>query len=390
MSLTTASHLLAGTRRLRLGMVGGGLVSHWHHAGIRLSNRWDLIAGAFSSDPTRAVELGRQWLLDESRIYTDYEEMARQEGRREDGIEAVAICTPNHTHCAIAEVFLRAGIDVICDKPLANSRVDGEALQRLQQETGLILALTHPYIYHPMVRQAQTMIAEGAIGVLRQFVVEYAQEWAGIAAQTDSDQSEWRKDPAKAGRTSTTGDIGTHAFQLLEYVTGQTVEKLRADFHVCGPARDLEDTAFFNLTLEQGAPGTMWLSQVAAGQYCGLRFRLFGDGGSLSWDQEFPEQLIYARFNEPQQILLRGQGAGMLPAAEHMTRLPRGHGESLSDAWSNLYSDIAACIGHRRTGSGDVPPCAQHLPDVQVGVRGIRFIDAAADSHEAGGVWVSV
>lgn len=390
MSLNTASHLLSGKPRLRLGMVGGGLVSHWHHAGIRLSNRWDLVAGAFSSNPDRAIELGRQWLVDETRVYTQFEVMAQAEANREDGIEAVVVCTPNHTHYPIAKAFLQAGIDVICDKPLTNSADEGERLVELQKQTGLVLALTHPYIYHPMVRQAQAMIAEGAIGPLSQFTMEYAQEWAGVVSETEADKTAWRKDPAKAGRTSTTGDIGTHAFQMLEYITGQTVNKLRADFHVCGPARDLEDTAFLNLSMSNGAPGTLWLSQVAAGQHCGLRFRLFGDKGSLSWDQELPEQLRFARFNEPEQLLLRGQGAGMLPVAERMTRLPRGHGESLSDAWSNLYSDIATCIEHRRDGVSTAPECAEHVPDVHVGMRGIRFIDAAADSHEAGGSWVSM
>ena len=390
MSLVTADHLQTGQRRLRLGMVGGGLVSHWHNAGIRLSNRWDLIAAAFSSNPQKAMQLGQAWLLDDSRIYTSYEDMARQEAAREDGIEAVAICTPNHTHRAIAEVFMRHGIDVICDKPVANTAEDGEALVQLQKETGLVFAVTHPYAYHPMVRQAREMIKTGAIGATRQFMLEYAQEWAGVEAADSTDGAEpWRKDPAKAGRTSTTGDIGTHAFQLLEYITADSVVRLRADFHVCGPARTLEDTSFINLRLSQGAPGVMWLTQVAAGEHCGLRLRVYGDKGSLSWDQEFPEQLRFALFDQPEQILLRGQGAGMSSAAQRMTRLPRGHGEALPDAWSNLYTEIAIAVAARRAGQAS-PVTDEHLPDVHDGLRGIRFVDAAADSHEAGGHWVDL
>lgn len=373
------------SRRLRLGLIGGGLVSHWHNSGIRLSNRWQLVAAALSSRPAVAAQRAAEWMIDPARSYADYRDMARRESERDDGIEAVAICTPNHTHRDIATTFMQHGIDIICDKPIANEIADGEALRQLQRDSGVVFAVTHPYIYHPMVRQAREMIADGAIGRPRQVMIEYAQEWAGGNSSIDSDQ--WRQDPQKAGRTSTTGDIGTHAFQLLEYVCDDTVQRLRADFHVCGPARDLEDTAFISLQMRNGAPGTIWLSQVAAGEYCGLRFRIYGDAGSLSWDQEHPEQLRYAKFDCAEQIIQRGQGSGMLAAAQTMTTLPRGHGESLSDAWANLYRDIADTVSARRTRQ---PAAATHLPDVDTGLRGIRFIHAAADSNDAGGQWVSL
>ncbi len=373
-------------RRLRLGIVGGGLVSHWHNSGIRLSNRWDVVAAALSSRPAVAKQRAREWMIDPARSYADYNVMAEQESAREDGIEAIAICTPNHTHRDIAIAFMQHGIDIICDKPIANTLADGEAMQRMHSDTGLVFAVTHPYIYHPMVRQAKEMIAAGDIGNCRQFTIEYAQEWAGGNSSIDTDQ--WRQDPAKAGRTSTTGDIGTHAFQLLEYVCSDTVKRLRADFHVCGPARQLEDTAFMNLQMSNGAPGSMWLTQVAAGEHCGLRFRIYGDKGSLAWDQEHPEQLRFAKFDHPEQVIHRGQGSGMRPGAQAMTTLPRGHGESLSDAWANMYTEIAKAVGTRRR--GQTTNGIEHMPDINDGLRGIRFIHAAADSNDAGGQWVSM
>ena len=390
MALTGTEFYPNATRRLRLGIVGGGrgaLVGQWHWTGARLSNRWDLVAGALSSDPETARISGREWMLPEDRIYTDYHAMARAEAARADGIEAVAICTPNWTHRPIAEAFMDAGIDIICDKPMTLSREDCDALEKRQRETGLVFAITHPYPYHPMARQAHEMVKAGAIGEVRQALVEYAQDWATEPDDPDSKSLAWRRDPAKIGRASATGDIGTHALQMLEYVSGQPVTRLRADFHVCGAPKAMEDTAFINMALENGAPAAMWITQAAPGNYCALRFRIYGNKGGLEWDQEFPETLRYTPLNQPEQTIVRGHGAGVVPAAERMTLLPRGHGESLSDAWGNLYREIAIAVEARRTGE-PVPDGLLNLPDIHTGSRGVRFINAAADSHEAGGVWV--
>lgn len=388
---------LAGTefyppaeRRLRLGIVGGGrgaLVGQWHWSGARLSNRWDLVAGALSSDPETARSSGRDWMLAEDRIYDDWREMARAEAARPDGIEAVAICTPNWSHRMIAEAFMDVGIDIICDKPMTLSREDCLALEQRQRETGVVFAVTHPYPYHPMARQAQEMIRAGAIGTVRQAQVEYAQDWATGPDDPNSKSLAWRRDPARIGRASATGDIGSHAFQILEFVTGQTVTHLRADFHVCGAPKAMEDTAFLNLRLANGAPAAMWITQAAPGNYCALRFRIYGDKGGLQWDQEFPETLRYTPLNAPEQIIVRGHGAGVVPAAERMVLLPRGHGESLSDAWGSLYREIAIAVAARRKGEA-VPEGLLNLPDIHTGSRGVRFINSAADSHEAGGSWV--
>ena len=380
--------------RLKLGIIGGGLVSHWHARGIRLSNRWEIVAGALSSDPDKARRLGAEWRLHDSRVYTDYRVMAESEAARDDGIDAVAICTPNDTHCAIAETFMAAGIHVVCDKPLVNTRDEAHYLLQRYQECNVVFAVTYPYVYYPMVRQAREMIQNGSIGNVRQFMIEYVQEWAGyesgvIHADADVDQQPWRQDPERAGPTSTTGDIGTHAFHMLEYVTGDSVESLSADFHVCGPPRELEDTAFIRMRMAGGAPGVLWLSQVAAGEHCGLRFRIYGDRASLRWDQEHPEQLRYAVFNEPERVLLRGQGGGMHPSAEQLTQLPRGHGEALSDAWAGMYAEIADAV-YAKQSPGTHPLTPTHYATIYDGARGVSFNQASADSHASQARWTAL
>ena len=377
-------------RRLRLGIVGGGgygLVGPWHWNGIRLSNRWDLVAGVLSSDAQRARQYGAEWLLPADRVYGDYREMAQRESERADGIEAVALCTPNWLHRPMAEAFLDAGIDILCETPLALSREDCEALLRRQRETGLVFAVAHPYPYHPMVRQAREMIRDGAIGALRQALVEYAQEDSTAPDDPQSKTVAWRRDPAKVGRASATGDIGTHALQMIEFVCGQRVTRLRADFHVCGAPKPMEDTAFLGLRFANGAPGMMWISQAAPGNYCGLRFRAYGDRGGLQWDQEDPERLKYTPLQQPEQVFVRGQGAGVVPASARMTLLPRGHGEALPDAWGHLYAELALAVAARRNRES-LPDGGLQLPDIHTGVRGVAFVHAAADSHAAGGVWV--
>lgn len=387
----TATPYPPATRKLRLGFVGGGrgaLVSSWHRTGARLSGRWEIVAGALSSDPEVAKASGADWGLAPDRSYTDFKEMAEKEAARTDGIDAVCIVTPNNMHAAPAMAFMDAGIDIICDKPLCNLQSEAEALIARHQKTDLVFAVTHPYIYHPMVVQMREMIKDGAIGELRQLHVEYVQDGA-TEAGNDSKGAVWRRDPAVVGRTSTVGDIGTHAHHLAEFVTGLDITALRAEFHVCGAEKTMEDTAMMNLKFENGAPGTLWATQAAPGNYCGLRLRLYGQKAGLHWDQEYPEHLRYTPLNAPEQILVRGHGAGMHPAAERMITLPRGHGESLSDAWGNLYTEIAVAVDARRSGQ-TLAKDALNLPGIEDGARGVRFVDAAADSHEAGGTWQDI
>ena len=379
------------TRRLRLGFVGGGRggqVGAWHAAGARLSNRWDIVAGSLSSDPANAQASGADWFLDPNRTYTDYADMARREAARADGIDAVAICTPNHTHYDIASAFLKAGIDVICDKPLTTTIEDAQALLALQGKTGLVVGVTYAFAFHAMVRQARHMVLSGQIGTVRQVHVEYMQEWSCLELPAPSKSAAWRQDTRKVGRASAVSDIGTHAFHLATYVTGQPITELKASLHVCGPQRALEDTAFMNIRLANGAPGTILVTQVAPGNYCALRIRVFGDKGGIEWDQERPEHLRVSFLNEPDQMIVRGKRGAMLPSVERMSHLPSGHGEALSNAWANLYTEFAVAIAARR-GGDTLPDGLVEFPTALDGARGVKFIHAVVDSHDSGGAWTS-
>ncbi|ASY73961.1 Oxidoreductase (plasmid) [Sinorhizobium fredii CCBAU 83666] len=379
-------------RRLRLGFVGGGrggLVGQWHFAGARLSNHWEVVAGALSSEPDKAHASAAEWMIAPDRSYGDWKEMAEAEAERDDGIEAVSIVTPNWTHHRIAAAFLKAGIDVILDKPMTTTVSDARKLVEIQRATGRVLVMTYPYAHHAMVRQAKHMIRNGAVGTVRQAHVEYAQEWATGPVPDRGKGAIWRRDPEKVGRTSTTGDIGTHAYHLLHTIAGQDITSLRAEFHNCGAPNPMEDTAYVNFRLENGAPGILWVTQAAPGQYCGLRIRVWGDKGGLDWDQENPEVLRYVPLGEQEQIFLRGHGNGILPEAERLIHLPRGHGEAVVDAWANLYAEAGVAIAARRAGY-TLPEGSVELSGVEDGLKGMLFIDACADSHKSGGSWVSM
>jgi len=371
-------------RRLRLGIVGGGrgaFIGPVHANGARLSNRWELVAGALSSDPGAARQAGKAWFLPDDRTYTDYRAMAASEAARPDGIDAVAITTPNATHHPIARSFMEHGIDVISDKPLTTTLADALDLVALQRSTGLVFGVTYSFAGHAMVRQARQMVAEGALGRVRQVHVEYLQEWA--IDLTDA----WRLDTAKAGPAFTTGDIGTHAHHLACFVTGLEMTALRADFHVAGSPKPMEDTAFMQVRFGD-VPGTLMVSQAAAGTHCGLRLRVFGEKAGLEWEQEIPEYLRFAPLGEPPQTISRGFGAGMGREASRFVRMPRGHPEALTDAWANIYTEFAIAIEARREGRA-LPQGLLRYPDVVDGARGVRFVECAVASAAAGGTWVN-
>ncbi len=379
-------------RRLRLGFIGGGkggLVGRWHLAGARLSNHWEIVAGALSSDPDNAHASAAEWMIAPDRSYSDWNAMATAEAARADGIEAVSIVTPNWTHHRIATAFLKAGVDVILDKPMTTTVSDAQELVELQRATDRLVIMTYPYAHHAMVRQAKHMIRNGAVGAVRQAHVEYVQEWATGPFSSEARGAMWRQDPEKVGRASATGDIGTHAYHLLHTMTGQDIDRLRAEFHTCGAPKAMEDTAYITFRLKNDAPGILWVTQAAPGQYCGLRIRVWGDKGGLEWDQEKPEVLRYVPLGEQEQIFVRGHGSGMLPEAERLIHLPRGHGEALVDAWANLYAEAGVAIAARRAGYA-LPKDSVELSGVEDGLKGMLFIDACADSHESGGSWISI
>jgi len=379
-------------RRLRLGMVGGGrgaFIGAVHRMAARLDDRWDFVAGALSSEPERARASGEDLRLDPSRIYPDYAAMAEAEKRRPDPIDAVAIVTPNHVHAEAARAFLDAGIHIICDKPMTTNRADAEDLARLAADRNLLFAVTHNYTGHPLVRQARAMVAGGEIGALRIVQVEYAQDWLSTALETTNQkQAVWRSDPASSGPGGSLGDIGTHAFNLAEFIAGAEVAKLAADLNVFVPGRRLDDNAQILLRFGNGASGTLWCSQVAVGNENGLRIRLYGEKGGLEWHQENPNVLTFTPLGEPPR-LIRRNGAGTMPIAQAASRIPAGHPEGYLEAFAQLYADIAELIAARIEGR-EPDGYAQLVPQAADGIRGVRFIEAAVKSSTADGAWTAV
>ena len=384
-----ASGLRKSKRPLRLGMVGGGrggFIGGVHAMGARLSNRYEVVAGALSSDPKVATESGADWSLDPDRTYTRYRDMAEAEAARSDGIDAVAVTTPNHIHHDCCVAFLDAGIDVICDKPLTNTLDDALDLVRRVKETGLVFAVTYSFASYPMVRQAREMIAAGEIGGLRQIHTEFFCGWFTEDIVASNKQAAWRADPARSGPTFCTADIGTHAHHLGCYVSGLEMTEVRADLLRAGVAEiELDDTVFAMARYGEVA-GTLLATMVAPGNSAGLRFRIIGDKASLAWDQEKPEYLVYCRFGQPKQIISRGAGAGVRPLAARGTRTPRGNSEGWIEAWANLYSEVATAIEARREGI-TLDASTLEYPTVEDGARGVAWVAAALESDRAGGAW---
>ena len=374
------------SEKIRLGIVGGGIgafVGSIHRIAARLDDRYELLAGALSSEPKRAADSAAELGIDPRRSYASFEEMAKKEGKLKHGIEAVAIVTPNHLHCAVAKAFLEAGIHVICDKPLSSSLEDAEQIEKFVEGSGLIFAITYNYSGYPMVRHAREMVAAGKLGNIRVIQVEYAQDWLATNIEAEGQkQAAWRTDPARAGTGGSIGDIGTHAFHLAEFISGLEAKSLLADLDTFVTGRSLDDNANILLHYSNGAKGMLWSSQVASGQENALRIRLFGDKGGLEWAQEEPNYLQYRPLRETRQILTRG-GPAVGETAARATRIPAGHPEGFLEGFANLYRDIADMIEASRTGKS-LPTL---VPDVTDGVKGVRFVEKAVSSNAAGSIW---
>jgi len=379
-------------RRLRLGMIGGGegaFIGGVHRFAARMDDRWELTAGCFSQDAERGRRSAVALHVPPERCYADWREMVRAEAARPDGVDAVAIVTPNASHHAMARSCLDAGLHVICDKPLCTTMEDAQDLARAVQETGRIFALTHNYTGYPMIREARALVASGALGAIRVIQVEYAQDWlATPLEETGQKQAAWRSDPAQAGPAGSLGDLGTHAHNLLEFVTGLGVEALCAELSHFVPGRRVDDDAQIMLRLSGAARGALWVSQVATGSENALRLRVYGERASLEWAQEQPNQLRFAPLGEAPRLLARGVGA-LSPAAMHAARLPGGHPEGYLEAFAQLYRDIAEQIAARIEGRAP-DPASLLVPGVQAGVRGLAFITAALASARAGGCWTTL
>ncbi len=377
--------------RIRLGMVGGGegaFIGAVHRMAARLDDQYEFVAGCLSFTPEKAHRSGQALGLDPARTYNDFREMAKKEARRKDGIEAVSIVTPNHMHAPIAEAFLRAGIHVVCDKPLTTTLKDALRLQRLSARSGLIFAVTHNYTGYPMVRQARAMVTAGELGEIRVVQVEYAQDWlTGKLEDSGQKQASWRTDPEQSGAGGCIGDIGTHAYNLADYITGIPVTALCAELSTFVEGRLLDDDAQIMLRYANGARGLLWSSQVAPGNENGLRIRVYGSKGGLDWQQEHPNQLSWSPFGEATRIISRGTGAAHAAAAR-VTRIPAGHPEGYLEGFSTIYTEVAQAIRAARDGSALAPDV--HFPTIEDGVKGVAFIKAAVASSRKGARWVAL
>jgi predicted dehydrogenase len=323
--------------------------------------------------------------LDPGRTYASFAEMASREARLKDGIEAVAIVTPNHLHAPVALQFLRRGIHVICDKPLTATLPEARRLARAAEASGVVFALTHNYSGYPMVRQARAMVAAGALGAVRLVQVEYAQDWLAEPLEASGQkQADWRTDPARSGAGGATGDIGTHAFHLAGFVTGLDLEALAADLQAFVPGRRLDDNAHVLLRYKGGARGMLWCSQVAAGCENGLRLRVYGTKAGIEWAQEDPNYLWVTPLGAPRTRLARG-GAGTGPEAARLTRIPAGHPEGYLEGFANLYAEAARAIRARQAGTAPDP--AVTLPGLADGLQGVAFVDACVRSSKRNAAW---
>ncbi len=378
-------------RRIRLGMVGGGegaFIGGVHRMASRLDDRYDFVAGALSSTPEKAARSGAALGLDPERTYPDFAAMARAEAARPDGIEAVAVVTPNHMHGPSILAFLEAGIHVICDKPLTTTLDEAHALKEAVDRSGRIFALTHNYTGYPLVRQARAMVAAGELGRIRVVQVEYPQDWlAERLEDSGQKQAAWRTDPARTGAGGCIGDIGTHAFNLAEFIVGAEVEALCAELTTFVEGRRVDDDAQILMRWRDGAKGMLWASQVSPGHENGLRIRVYGTKGGLEWVQAEPNRMLWSPLGANQQIVTRN-GAGADPANRRMSRVPAGHPEGYLEGFANLYTEIADAIVAARDGGRPSPDVL--YPTIDDGVRGLAFIEAAVRSSGAGGIWTKI
>jgi len=382
-------------RKLRMGMVGGGpdsFIGAVHRIAAAIDQQIELVAGCFSRDYGNTLQTGRELYLDESRLYGTYEQMAEQEAALPDDerIDFVSIVTPNVSHFPIAKAFLEAGIHVVLDKPMTYTLDEARELVELVEETGLVFCLTHNYTGNSLVRQAKEMFRSGEMGEVRKVMVEYLQEFLMYPHEKEGNkQAVWRTDPARSGIAGSIGDVGTHAFNLLEYVTGQKVVEVCCDKSTFLPDRKLDEDANMLLRLEGGGKGILACSQIATGEENHLWLRVYASGGGIIWDQENPNYMSVYRYGEPRELYTRGRDEYLTDEAMEVTRVPWGHPEGYLEAFANIYADVAEAIRARI--DGDPMDTEDYkFPTVYDGLRGMQFIYAAVESAEKGSVWVPI
>ncbi|MGA7281228.1 MAG: Gfo/Idh/MocA family oxidoreductase [Acidimicrobiia bacterium] len=378
-------------RPLRLAVIGGGpgsFIGAMHRAAARIDGRYELVASALSSDPTRGRSAGVALGILADRAYGDGFDLLEKEARRDDGVEVVAIMTPNDTHHVYAVRALELGFDVICDKPMTNTVEEALDLLAHVRDSGLVFCLTHNYTGYPMVRQAKGMVEAGQLGEIRLVQVEYVQ--GGKAREDDPDGSgglPWRYDPVRGGPSLVMGDIGTHAHNLVRFITDLEVTEVSAHVGSIVPQRLVDDYAGAHLRFDNGARGTFWVTQAAAGVENCLRIRVSGTKGTVEWEQEKPTVLMFKPLEGPAEKRTPN-GPGTLPLSRRASRIVSGHPEGFHEAFANLYSDAAEAIAARRVGA-DPDSMALEFPNAVDGTVGVMFVAAVMSSSENDGAWTS-
>jgi predicted dehydrogenase len=380
-------------RKLRMGMVGGGrgaFIGQVHRMAASLDGKIELVAGAFSSDPEKSKLSGEDFFLDPERVYGSYEEMASAEAAREDGIDFVSIVVQNHLHFAVAKTFLEVGINVICDKPLALNLEQAKELEELVNKTGVIFGLTHNYTGYPMVKEARRMVQDGELGRILKVVAEYPQGYAvgDVEGEGSGAIANWRANPEIAGASNCMGDIGTHAHNLVKYITGLEVEELAAELTAFIPGRELDDDGNCLVRLTEGVKGIIYASQISNGDENNLNIRVYGTKASLEWHQEDPNELIVKFANAPRQTYRRGNGY-LGSAAQANSRTPFAHPEGFIEAFANVYLAIAQAISDRIDGV-EAPEGGYDYPSVNDGVAGMAFIKACVESSKNNAAWTKL
>ncbi len=379
-------------RKLRMGMVGGGrgaFIGAVHRMAARLDNEIELVAGCFSGDPEKSRLSGEDLLLDSSRVYGTYEEMAAKEAAlpADQRIDFVSIVTRNNTHAPVAKLFMESGFHVVCDKPLCFTLKEGLALRKVVEKTGKVFALTHNYTGYPMVKEAREWVREGKLGKLLKIVVEYPQGYATSAFEQDkpSKIANWRMDPSTSGVSNCMGDIGTHAHNLARYITGLEVEEICAELSTFIPGRLLDDDGNCLVRWTQGVKGILYASQISSGEENNLNIRVFGTKGSLQWFQENPNELLFKKADAPQQVYRRGNGY-LSAAAQSATRTPFAHPEGFIEAFANIYRGAATAIADAIAGR-KAPKGGYDFPNINDGLAGMAFIETSVKSGKAGAKW---
>jgi predicted dehydrogenase len=381
-------------RKIRMGMVGGGrdaFIGGVHRIAANIDGQIEMVCGAFSSSPEKSKLSGQDFYLDPDRVYGSYEEMILREKELPEDVrmDFISIVTPNHMHYGPAKMALENGFHVVCDKPLSFDLDEAKDLVKIVNNSGLVFALTHNYTGYPMVKQAKMMVANGELGEIRKVVVEYPQGWLSqLIESSDQKQAAWRTDPKRSGIAGAMGDIGTHAENLAEYITGLKISELCADISTIVPGRLLDDDGNVLLRFDNGARGILFASQISVGEENSLKIRAYGTKAGIEWAQMEPNTLLVKHQDKPTQIYRTGKG-DLYPEAQAHTRIPAGHPEGYLEAFANIYRNFAKCVQARIDGQ-EVDPIYKDFPTVEDGLRGMEFIYKVIESGNSAQKWIKL